>query len=321
MENMWLVLLIAGIIIACILLALYFSRLPDAVRFLFIKPKLSEETYEPLLMLEDMGRSCLSRIGDKPIELIFDIDKNLPAKLRGDAGRIRQVIMSLLENAIQSAGNGYVRLLIKIYPVIENEMIEIHISVKDTGKGMASRDMRRIFSFGGLRGKTYQQEKKKGIIGNELYVSQRLVGCMGGEIHAKSEEGRGSEFWFSIQQKIVDPSLAAYIKRPENGRVPKVSAKFSNPYREEALMSLLNMYKISFIPYDILQDVGMMADFLFTDHGVFYESEQEMLELVRHREDICVLENPLRDHKKLEGVTICYRPFFSLNFCRFLSRN
>ncbi|MCM1541876.1 MAG: ATP-binding protein [Blautia sp.] len=316
MGNMWLGLLIAGIIIiVCILVALCLGRLPDAVKFFVVKPKLVEGSYEPLLMLEEMGRNCLGKIGDKQIELIFDIDKNLPAKLRGDAERIRQVIMCLLENSIQFVEKGYVRLLIKVYPVPENEMIELNISVKDTGKGIDPGKMEKLFSFRIPHGRS-----KGDSVSNELFVSQRLIGSMGGRIHVKSEEGRGSEFWFAIQQKIADPSPAAYIKKPENGRVPKVSAKFSNSYREAALMSLLNMYKVSFIPYDILQDVGMMADYIFTDHGVYYESEQEMMELVRRRENICVLENPLRDHKKLEGVTICYRPFFSLNFCRLLSQ-
>lgn len=309
MENLLLWLLIAGIVVVCILGVLCFGRLPDAVKFLFVKPRLTEKKYEPLIMLEEMGQACLREIGEMPVELIFDIDKNLPAKLCGDADRIRQVIMKLLGNALHLTEKGYVRLLIKVYPVVENEMTELHISVKDTGKEISPRELGRIFSFHPFGGNK-----------NELYVSQRLVKSMGGQIHGKSEDGRGSEFWFSIQQKIVDPSPAAYIRRPENGRVPKVSAKFSNPYREEALMALLNMYKISFIPYDILLDVGMTADYIFTDHGTYYESGQEMMELVRRRENICVLENPLRDHKKLEGVTICYRPFFSLNFCRLLSR-
>lgn len=195
-------------------------------------------------------------------------------------------------------------------------MIELHISVKDTGTGISQKEIEHLFAF---RKKARTNEGQE-TLGGGLFVSQRLVGKMGGEIHVKSEKGRGSEFWFSIHQRIADPMPAAYIKRPENARVPKVSAKFSNPYREEALMSLLNMYKISFVPYDILRDVGMMVDYLFTDHGVFYESEKEMLELVRRKENICVLENPQRDHKKLEGVTIVYRPFFSLNFCQFLSQ-
>lgn len=316
MGNLWFGLLSAVIIVACILLVLCFGRLPEAIRFCFVKPKLTEGGYEPLLMLEDMGKSCLSWIGDREIELIFDIDRNLPAKLCGDEGRIRQVIMSLLENAIQFAEKGYVRLLIKVYPVTENEMIEMHVSVKDTGKGISQKETECLFSF--CR-KTHSADGRRGT-GHSLYVSQQLIRQMGGEIHMKSEEGRGSEFWFAIQQRIENPLPGAVIRRPANGRVPKVSAKFDNPYREEALMALLNMYKISYIPYDILQDVGMRVDYLFTDHGTYYELEQEMLEMVRHREDICVLENPLRDHKKLEGVTICYRPFFSLNFCRFLSR-
>lgn len=315
MGNLWLGLLIAGIIIACILLlwALCSGRLIDAANLPFGRPKLKEEVYEPLLMLEKMGQSCLNKIEMRAIELIFDIDKNLPAKLYGDEERISQVITSLLENAIQFVEQGYVRLLVKVYPVVENEMIEMHVSVKDTGTGIPQEEMERLFAF---RGKSRTQED----VGNSLYVSQRLVGRMGGEIHVKSEEGKGSELWFSIRQKVTDPAPAAVIKLPETGRKPRVSAKFSNSYREEALMTLLNMYKVSFIPYDILQDVGMTVDYLFTDHGAFYEAEQEMNELVRHRKDICVLENPLRDHRKLDGVTILYRPLFSLNFCRFLSQ-
>lgn len=316
MGNLWLGLLIAGIIIICTLLALYFSGLLDRAKFSFASRKLAEDAYAPLLMLEDIGQGCLSQIGNSAIELIFDVDKNLPAKLYGDEGRIRQVIMALLKNSIRFTEKGYVRLLVKVYPVAENEMTELHISVKDTGRGIDQKELERLFAF---RGRPRSKEGQE-TPGNDLFVSQRLVGRMGGEIHVKSEKDRGSEFWFSIQQRVEDPAPAAYIRRPENGRVPKVSAKFSNPYREEALMSLLNMYKISFIPYDILQDVGMRVDYLFTDHGVFYESEEEMLELVRRRENICVLENPQRDHKKLEGVTIVYRPFFSLNFCRFLSQ-
>lgn len=318
MGNLWLGLLIAVIIIACIILlwALCSGRLPGAAAIPFTRPKLTEETYEPLSMLEGMGQSCLNKIGEKSIELIFDVDKNLPAKLYGDEVHIRQVIMSLLENAIQFVEKGYVRLLVKVYPVVENEMIELHVSVKDTGKGICREEQERLFAF---RGKS-RARGEQGNVGNSLYVSQRLVERMGGEIHVKSEEGKGSEFWFSIRQKVTDPDPAAVIKLPATGRKPRVSAKFSNSYREEALMTLLNMYKVSFIPYDILQDVGMTVDFLFTDHGAFYEAEQDMNELVRHREDICVLENPLRDHRKLEGVTILYRPLFSLNFCRFLSQ-
>lgn len=316
MGNLWLEVLIAGIIIIGIFLALRFSGLLDRMKFSLANKKLAEDAYAPLLMLEDIGQKCLSQIGDSAIELIFDADKNLPARLYGDEDRIRQVILSLLENAIRFTEKGYVRLLIKVYPVKESDMIELHISVKDTGKGISQKEIESLFSF---RRKTRAKERPE-TPGNGLFISQRLVGKMGGEIHVKSEKDRGSEFWFSIQQRIADPAPAAYIKKPENGRVPKVSAKFSNPYREEALMSLLNMYKISFIPYDILRDVGMMVDYLFTDHGAFHESEEEMLELVRRRENICVLENPQRDHRKIEGVTIAYRPFFSLNFCQLLSQ-
>lgn len=309
--------LVAGIVLACVvlLIAVYFVVLPYVCKLYFRRLKLAEKAYEPLLMLEDMGRACLGRIGDKEIELIFDVDKNLPARLYGDEERLRQVISSLLANCARYVEKGYIRLLVKIYPVIENEMIEMYVSVKDTGVGIGPKELKRLFAF---HGKLYPGAKKSDT-GCGLHISQQLIKKMGGEIRVKSEEGKGSEFWFSLHQKIADPAPAAAIKLPEKGRAPRVSAKFSNSYREEALMTLLNMYKVSFIPYDILQDVGMTVDYLFTDWGVYHGSEQEMEELVRRRENICVLENPLCDHGKAEGVSTTRCPLFSLNFCQFLS--
>ena len=101
MGNLWLGLLIAGIIIIGVLLVLYFSGLLGRMKIFFANRKLAEDAYAPLLMLEDIGQSCLSQIGNSAIELIFDVDKNLPARLYGDEGRLRQVIMTLLKNSIR----------------------------------------------------------------------------------------------------------------------------------------------------------------------------------------------------------------------------
>ena len=61
-------------------------------------------------MLSDLSMIFLNRIGDKPVELIFDIDRNLPNKLYGDALRIRQVIINIANNAIKFTAAGYVKL-------------------------------------------------------------------------------------------------------------------------------------------------------------------------------------------------------------------
>lgn len=278
------------------------------------KFKVIGSEYEPLSMLEEMGRIFLGGIGDKDIELIFDIDKGLPAKLYGAEAQIRQVINSLMDNAIKYTEQGYIRLLVKMYPSNEDGVIEMFVSVKDTGRGIRSKNIKTLFKHKLFKRRHSRQDANQG-----LPSSQRLIAKMEGNIHVKSEEGKGSEFWFSVRQGVVDPTIAAALKMPEDGRVPRVSAKFSNLYREEALMAMVNVYKLSFIPFDILQDVGMMVDYLFTDSETYLASEQEMGELVRHKEDICIIENPLRDHPRLEGVTTVYSPLFSLNFCRLLN--
>lgn len=71
MGNLWLVILIAGIVITGIFLALRFSGLLDRIKFSLANIKLAEDAYAPLLMLEDIGQKCLSQIGNSAIELIL----------------------------------------------------------------------------------------------------------------------------------------------------------------------------------------------------------------------------------------------------------
>lgn len=278
------------------------------------KFKIIGNEYEPLSILEDMGHIFLEKIGDKDIELVFDIDKGLPAKLYGADIQIRQVINSLVDNAIKYTEQGYIRLLIKIYPEKEDGVINMYVSVKDTGIGIHSKNIYALFRRRLLKRRPSRKDANQG-----LPSSQNLIGKMGGKINVKSEEGIGSEFWFSVRQGVVDPTAAAALRIPEGGRTPRVSAKCNNSYREEALMTMINAYKLSFIPFDILQDVGMTVDYLFTDFESYQDLKQEMVELVRKKEDICIIENPVGGRTKPEGVTTVYSPFFSLNFCRFLN--
>lgn len=80
----------------------------------------------------------------KPIELIFDIDPKLPQTLFGDALRLRQIIINLMNNAIKFTKEGSVKLKIQIKNVVSNDM-ELFISVSDTGQGIKEKDLGRNF--------------------------------------------------------------------------------------------------------------------------------------------------------------------------------
>ncbi len=100
------------------------------------KLEIIEEEYEPMSMLSDLSMIFLNRIADKSIELMFDIDKELPNRLYGDSLRIRQVIINIANNAIKFTEAGYVRLTIKLTQMEEPDMVDMAVSVQDSGQGI-----------------------------------------------------------------------------------------------------------------------------------------------------------------------------------------
>lgn len=107
------------------------------------KMELVNEEYDLMPMLSDLGMIILNRIGNKPVELLFDIDPDIPAKLYGDALRIRQIIINLMNNATKFTESGYVCLTVKVKQVQEDD-IELFISVKDTGQGIREEDIGKL---------------------------------------------------------------------------------------------------------------------------------------------------------------------------------
>ena len=165
------------------------------------KMEIIEDAYSPLAMLSDLKLILRNRIGSKKIKLLYDIDINLPAKLYGDELRLRQVLINLANNAIKFTEEGHVKLSVKIESVEGDELL-LRFAVEDTGQGIAKEDMDKLF------GKFEQVDKKKNHYkegtGLGLSISRQLIEMMGGEIGVTSEYGKGSEFFFTIRQKVVD---------------------------------------------------------------------------------------------------------------------
>ena len=173
------------------------------------KMKLVEEEYSPLPMLNDLKMIILNRIGSKMIQLQFEIDENLPAKVLGDELRIRQVLINIANNAVKFTEEGYIRLTVRIKEVIENRA-QIYFSVKDSGQGIAPEDMDKLFgSYSQVD--TKKNHKKEGT-GLGLAISKQFIEMMGGTIGVKSQYGEGSEFYFTIPQEIVDSRRAIDVK-------------------------------------------------------------------------------------------------------------
>ncbi|MCI5877791.1 MAG: ATP-binding protein [Lachnospiraceae bacterium] len=99
------------------------------------KMQLFEEHYDTLSLFHDMKMTFENRIGDRPIELIYEIDQSIPCTLKGDMGRIRQIVMNLVSNAIKYTEKGYVHFSASVQQRLDDKIL-LYCEVEDSGIGI-----------------------------------------------------------------------------------------------------------------------------------------------------------------------------------------
>ncbi len=130
----------------------------------------------------------------KKIELTAEIESEGPLNLRGDATRLRQILVNLIGNAIKFTSKGYVQLKISI-PDPVNQPETLLCEVRDTGAGIPAEYQSRLFER--FSQAHHGHFKKFGGTGLGLLISKEFVHLMNGQIGAESVEGFGSRFWFT----------------------------------------------------------------------------------------------------------------------------
>ena len=279
------------------------------------KMELVEDEYDPMLMLSDLSMIFLTRIGDKDMEILFDIDEKLPKKLLGDGLRIRQIIINIVNNAIKFTERGFVRLQIRVGNVNGDNM-ELLVSVKDTGLGIKEEDMDKL--FGSFQQVDSKRNRGKEGTGLGLSISKQLVEMMGGSIGVRSTYGEGSEFYFNVMQKVVDAQPAAEI-RDETRKHLKVGGYFSKKYLWDTLEDLTKKYAVSCVPYEEWSNTREQLDCFFMDKQAYDKIAGDMDNYSTQMGEIYVLHNPLLEECNAAGITAVNKPLFSLNFCRMLN--
>ena len=149
------------------------------------------------------------RLGNKPVEVFCRVDDNLPAFIKSDPTRMRQVLLNLVSNAIKFTHEGEIDLFVGVEKE-EEQRLKLHITVRDTGIGIPADKLETVFEL-------FQQvdgsiTRKYGGTGLGLAICKQIARLMNGEVWVESELGKGSTFHFTAW---VDKSEKVFVKQPQ----------------------------------------------------------------------------------------------------------
>jgi len=161
-------------------------------------------------LLRDLSVILSTNVGERPVEVLFDIDPSMPRQLVGDAMRLQQVLLNLGSNAIKFTPQGEVVLSIDVVQRTD-DAVTLQFGLRDTGIGIAPENQARIFS--GFTQAESSTTRRFGGTGLGVVISQRFVALMGGTLELESELGKGSRFFFTITLPVAQVSDAKERER------------------------------------------------------------------------------------------------------------
>jgi PAS domain S-box-containing protein len=164
-------------------------------------------------LLDNLASTLASQAFAKGIELLLCTDSQLPCRLRGDPGRLRQILTNLAGNAVKFTRKGEVEIYASLMEAGPSDCL-LRFSVRDTGIGIPEEKLGLLFQkFSQVETST---TRNFGGTGLGLAISKQLVELMGGEIGVESRHGAGSEFWFTARLEMAtQPAKTAEQERTE----------------------------------------------------------------------------------------------------------
>jgi signal transduction histidine kinase/CheY-like chemotaxis protein len=203
----------------------------------------------------------------KGLELQYYIAENVPPSVKADEGRIRQILVNLIGNAIKFTDSGNINVDVSV----ENKnttRVTLLVEVTDTGIGIAPSKQKSIFdNFSQADTST---TRRFGGSGLGLTISQKLVELMGGEIGVESEEAKGSRFWFRLPLQISTNKVQPYFNKEEKSLEQTSETEEMHEDKEQRYDACILVAEDNLINQFVIEEIlGVFAcKAIIVDNGV-----------------------------------------------------
>ncbi len=291
------------------------------------KMELEEREFSLIDCIEETGRILAPIADQKNLEFVTQVGGDVPIRLVGDSNRLKQVIINLCNNGLKFTQEGGVYVDVECVETERNHAV-LKFNIRDTGIGISESARSKLFTpFEQAESST---TRRFGGTGLGLSISKSLSAAMGGDIGVDSEEGVGSNFWFTVKLKLPADSHSKLPPRLSLHDRIAVVLEPSQPQRQ-ALISSLNA--VGFNTVKMVDNVEQLLEedtkksICFVAFPLVDGSLQKFLNdiTVSSRQVIFIspVPNPpdLCECLKLDNIGLLTKPASTLGLHRYLSRN
>ena len=289
------------------------------------KMEINVDEYETYNLFIDVSNIIMTRLENKDVELLVNLSPDMPEMLIGDSGRIRQILINLMNNAVKFTHHGYIRLDVNFIKVDPDEGI-LEVSVEDSGIGIKEENLEKIFqSFQQVDTKRNRNVEGSGL---GLTISKQLLSLMNGDLNVKSIYDEGSKFYFHVPQEIASTRPGITINNPDK---LFTGALIRNAYVKQQFTYDIKNLKVEgrILKMGIGLETGITAlknvagskrIFLFIEQGLFGEAEQETIR--KHKEIIVIVMADFSSALKydLQNVFVVRKPLNAATIAMMLNQ-
>lgn len=267
--------------------------------------------YEPMSIVYDIATIAEERLKDKEVELVLDISPDIPGRLLGDNIRIKQILLNIVNNATKFTTAGQV--LVRMFHERQTDgKVLLCFAVEDTGIGIKEEDLRKIFnSFQQVDSKRNRNIEGTGL---GLAISQQLTHLMEGEIHVKSQYGKGTMFSFEIPQVLLSEEPSISVKHPET---IQVYGLMKSEYLKQNLAADCRRFGVDYRDVSSMEEIDITEGrecFLFVERELLTPLIEEFVQNTpKLTAAFLVPFQSLEGHYNAPNIHMVRKPLYSMN--------